>query len=90
MCLIHIKVRPTISKTFQLYGLVVMNVPQAPPPNGTCTGQNKPLRNASLLMCHCSFAIGQLKNSKVQSERYAIDLIIQVQTSADHCTSNTN
>ena len=53
-------------------------------------GQNKLFQNASLLMCYCSFAIGQFLFLKNQSERQAIELLLKVQISLDHPSSNTN
>ena len=38
-------------------------------------GQNKPFLNALLLMCCCSFAIGQFLIFKNQSERQAIEML---------------
>ena len=38
-------------------------------------GQNKFFQNASLLMCYCSFVIGQFSLLKNQSERQAIELL---------------
>ena len=52
-------------------------------------GQNKLFHNASLLMCYCSFAIGQFLLLKDQSERQAIELLFKVQISLDHPSSNT-
>ena len=52
--------------------------------------QNKLFQNASLLMCYCSFAIGQFLILKYQSERQAIELLLKVQISLDHPSSNTN
>ena len=40
-------------------------------------GQNKRFQNESLLMCYCSFAIGQFLTSKNQSERQAIELLLK-------------
>ena len=40
-------------------------------------GQNKLFQNASLLMCYCSFAIGQFLILKNQSERQAIELLLK-------------
>ena len=47
-------------------------------------GQNKHYQNASLLMCYCSFAIGQFLTLKQQSERQAIELLLKVQISPNH------
>ena len=52
-------------------------------------GQNKLFQNASLLICYCSFAIGQFLILKNQSERQAIELLFKVQISLDHPSSNT-
>ena len=52
-------------------------------------GQNKLFQNASLLMCYCSFAIGQFLILKNKSERQAIELLFKVQISLDHPSSNT-
>ena len=52
-------------------------------------GQNNLFQNASLLMCYCSFAIGQFLILKNQSERQAIELLFKVQISLDHPSSNT-
>ena len=52
-------------------------------------GQNKLFRNTSLLMCYCSFAIGQFLTLKNQSERQAIELLLKVQISRDHPSGNT-
>ena len=52
--------------------------------------QNKLFQNASLLMCYCSFVIGQFIILKNQSERQAIELLFKVQISLDHHSSNTN
>ena len=53
-------------------------------------GQNKLFQNASLLMCYCSFAIGQFLTLKNQSEKQVIVLLFKVQISPDHPSSNTN
>ena len=53
-------------------------------------GQNKLFQNASLLMCYCSFAIGQFLILKNQSEKQAIALLFKVQISPHHPLSNTN
>ena len=53
-------------------------------------GQNKLFQNALLLMCYCSFAIGQFLILKNQFERQAIELLFKVQISLDHPSSNTN
>ena len=53
-------------------------------------GQNKLFQNASLLMCYCSFAIGQILTLKNQSERHAIEFVFKVQISPNHPSSNTN
>ena len=37
-------------------------------------GQNKLFQNASLLMCYCSFAIGQRSTLKNQSERTVMEM----------------
>ena len=49
--------------------------------------QNKLFQNASLLMCYCSFAIGQFLTLKNQSEKQAIELF-KVQISPDRVTQN--
>ena len=53
-------------------------------------GQNKLFQNASLLMCYCSFAVGQFLTFKNQSEKQAIELLFKVQISPDHPSSKTN
>ena len=49
--------------------------------------QNKLFQNAPLLMCYCSFAIGQFLTLKNQSEKQAIELLFKVQISPDHPSS---
>ena len=53
-------------------------------------GQKKLFQKASLLMCYCSFAIGQFLTLKNQSEKRAFELLLKVQISPDYPTSNTN
>ena len=53
-------------------------------------GKKKLYQNASFLMCYCSFAIGQFLILKNQSERQAIELLLKIQISLDHPSSNTN
>ena len=53
-------------------------------------GQNRLFQKASLLMCFCSFATGQLYTLKIQYVRYDIELLFKVQISPDHPKRNTN
>ena len=53
-------------------------------------GQNKLSQNLSLLMCYCSFAIGQFLILKSQSEKQAIELLFKFQIGPDRPLSNTN
>ena len=63
MCLIHIKVRSIIHKAVEFYGVFLLSKMQSQGPNKTCKseGGNKLFQNLSLLMCYCSFEIGQFK-----------------------------
>ena len=53
-------------------------------------GQNKLIQNVSLLMCYCSFAIGQFLILKNQSERQAIKLLFNVHISLGNPSSITH
>ena len=74
MCLIHIKVQSIIHMAFEFHIFGVINTKN----NALmkeARGQNKVFHNSSLLMCYCSFAIGQFSLLKNQSERQAIKLL---------------
>ena len=43
-------------------------------------GQNKLFQNASILMCYCSFAIGQFSTLKNQFARQALELLFKVKS----------
>ena len=63
--------------------------PQCPNERGD-GGKINFFQNASLLMCYCSFVIGQFLTLKYQSEKQAIAFLFKVQISPDHPSSNTN
>ena len=52
-------------------------------------GQNKLFQNASILMCYCSFAIGQFSTLKNQFARQTLELLFKVKISANNPSSNT-
>ena len=53
-------------------------------------GKIKSSKNASLLICYCSFAINHFLTLKNQSERQAIELLFTVEISPDYPSSNTH
>ena len=55
-----------------------------------CGISNKVFQNASILMCYCSFEIGQFSTLNNQSERQAIEMLFKFQISPDHPSCSTN
>ena len=86
MCLIHIKVQSIIHMTVEFHVFKCNHNALMK----EARGQNKLFQNASLLMCYCSFAVGQFLTFKNQSEKQAIELLFKVQISPDHPSSKTN
>ena len=84
MCIIHIEVQSIIHMTFEFHVFAVFALMKA------ARGQNKLFQNASLLMCCCSFAIGQFLTLKNKSEKRAIELLFKVQIRPYHPSSNRN